>query len=182
MWQDQLMLGFQAAAGSPVILYMLLTAGLVGVATQSRFTACEVMRHVLRVINGMVLGIAVSLFAPDYLVMGVVGLAMFFALLVSIHLPLRTAWGHAAMARVPALMAGLIVGLLFLGHDVATTPAALLVGVLGTILGSILLCWGVFALIGRVLPEAAFVIAQRVLGAWMVAIGVMTLTFIVMQW
>ena len=181
MW-DQWLLGVRAATGSPVILYLLLTTGLVGVATQSRFTACEVMRHVLRLINAMVLGIAVALFAPDYLVMGVVGFAIVVALLVSIHLPLRTLWGRALMARIPAVLSRLVVALLFVGHDVATTPVAILLGVMTAILLIVVAGRGVLALAGRLLPETAFVIAQRVLGAWLAAIGVMTLTFIVMQW
>ena len=181
MW-DQWLLGVRAATGSLVILYLLLTASLVGVACQSRFTTGEWLRGVLRLINAMVLGIVVALYAPDSLVMAVVGFAIVTALLVSVHLPLRTLWGRVLMARVPAALSGLVVALLFVGHDVATTPVAILLGVMTAILLIVVAGWGILALAGRLLPESAFAIAQRVLGAWLVAIGVMTLTFIVMQW
>ena len=152
------------------------------IAKIGRVTEAKWLRGVLRLINAMVLGILVALYAPDSLVMAVVGFAILTALLVSIHLPLRTLWGRALMALVPAAMSGLVVALLFVGHDVATTPVAILLGVMTAILFIVVAGWGILALAGRLLPESAFVIAQRVLSAWLVAIGVMTLTFIVMQW
>ncbi|KPM75540.1 hypothetical protein AOG28_16250 [Cobetia sp. UCD-24C] len=130
----------------------------------------------------MVLGIVVSLYAPDSLVMAVVGFAIVTVLLVSIHLPLCTLWGRALMGRVPETLSGLMVALLFVGHDVATKPVAILLGVMMAILLIVVAGWRVLALAGRFLSESAFVIAHRLLGTWLVAISVMTLTFIVMQW
>ncbi|MDI6004216.1 hypothetical protein [Cobetia marina] len=182
MWPEQWMIGVRAVCDSPVILYLIVTAGLVGVASQDTLTWKAGGRILLRLINGLLLGITLSLFAPQTLVMAVMGLAMLVSLLVAIHVPLRHAFGQGIFQRVPALLAGLVVALLFLGHEVASTPFAILLGVMMTVMWGVLLCWAIFALIGRLLPRAAFVIVQRVLGAWMVAIGAMSLTFIVMQW
>ena len=180
---EQLSTGVSAAIGSPVILYLLLTAGLVGVATHDALKGREWIRAALRMVNGLVLGLVVSMYAPNSLVIIVVSLATLSSLLVAIHIPLRKPWGRAMLMHVPALFAGLVVGLMFQGHDVSTTPLGVLIGVMATVFIIITLVTGVLALARRLLllSASAFVIAQRVLGAWMVAIGAMSLTFIVMQ-